>query len=55
LRLTAEGERIEARLNDIGRSWAAAIADGLRPAELERTVDTIREVIRRLETSGGTR
>ena len=34
LRLTAEGERIEARLNDIGRSWAAAIADGLRPAEL---------------------
>ena len=50
LQLTAEGQRIEARLNDIGRTWAAAIADGLRHAELERTVDTMREIIRRLDT-----
>ena len=50
LQLTAEGERIEARLNDGGREWSVEIADGLPPAELERTVDTVREVIRRLDT-----
>ena len=48
--LTRKGERIEAALTDVGHDWAARIADGLPEADLERTVGTIRELTRRLDT-----
>lgn len=48
--LTPEGERIEARLAERGSGWAVAIADGLPSTDLERAVDLVREIIRRLET-----
>ena len=50
LALTPEGERIESSLTDIGYAWASQIAEGLPASDLERTVATIRELTRRLDT-----
>tara|TARA_B100000029_G_scaffold508239_1_gene594650 strand:+ start:309 stop:779 length:471 start_codon:yes stop_codon:yes gene_type:complete len=47
--LTPEGAELETRLAELGRHWAAGIADGLPAHELERTVGTIREITRRLD------
>jgi DNA-binding MarR family transcriptional regulator len=50
VRLTPEGERVETRLAERGTGWAVAIADGLPSTDLERAVDLVRDIIRRLDT-----
>lgn len=49
LRLTPEGERLERALAEAGARWCDRIADGVAARDLERTLDVVRRIIRRLD------
>lgn len=49
LRLTPKGERLERALADAGARWSETVADGIAAHDVDRAVDVVRRVIRRLE------
>ena len=49
LRLTPEGERLERALAEAGARWCERVADGIAARDVERTVDVVRRIIRRLD------
>ncbi len=49
VRLTETGRQLATQLTEIGARWSESVSRGMAPVDLERTVETIRRVVDRLD------